>query len=728
MSKEEHTRREFLQTAGLGAAALAAGPGFAGRGDGATSEARRPNILYITTDYQAGEDVPWAGSPRAPGSPFLQMPHLQRLGEEGVVFDRHNCTAPICIPSRYTMVTGQYPHTHGKWDNYGGWVPEGSPVLMEELGEAGYHNAGIGKMHFDPWDRMAGFDRRIIADNKGNWKYSNNLKDDYAAFLAEHNLTRWSYLQKQPEGEIFGVYDWPYEPELHIDAYVGDQTVQYVEQEAPSDEPWFIWSSFNGPHNPWDPPAEYTAPYKRMDLPGARSRPGELHDKPLDHTRTRYNYTRSVVDQIDRADAPKRQAELIERIRVGHYGGLSFIDHQIGRILGALEQQGQLEDTVVIFSSDHGCELGDHHNIHKGLHYQRSVRVPFVVWNPKRYEPRRVKSFSGLIDLFPTLLSMAGTDAPDAVAGRDLTPLLEGASEEEAGQDFAISEIRHGTAITTEQWKMSVYPRDGEGALYDLEEDPEELYNHYGEDAYSSVQERLEERLVAFRPALAEGIEQVGPITVAAAAGPGAEETHRLEQGTHLPPAEAPYQRGQAITVAAEIAPGNGSSENGWPDGPIIETKAGGGHGYAVYVEGGKLGLGLRRWGEQEWIVMSPERLPEGTVAVQAQLSRGGRMRLWIDGEVVSVGKAVGVAAAPPEEEEQGASSSAASAEAENENRHVHAPGETTGPLPEQPGRRAITAGHVRVGRSAERGQPVGGYDSDATFDGTIQQLELTLA
>jgi len=668
------TRREFLKTAGMGAAALSLGPQF--QSSKAKSGAdRRPNILFVQTCYQAGEDGP------SLGSPFLEMPNLDQLCEEGVVFNRHYCTAPICTPSRDTLITGQYPHTHGQWDNYDSWIPEDSPVLMKRLGEAGYQSAGIGKMHFRPWDRMAGFDHRIIADNKGNARAANQLSDeklndDYAQFLAQHDMTRWDYLKKRLQGDVFGVYDWPYEERLHIDHYVGEQTVRFLE-EGRLQHPWFLWVSFNGPHNPWDPPAEYSAPYKRMDLPSARARPGELHDKPPDHTRLRYNYTREVPDRIDQA-SPSEQTEIIERIRAGHYGSLTFVDHQLGRILQALERNGELENTIVIFSSDHGAELGDHHNIHKGLHYERSARVPFVVWCPERYDPREVDSFSTNVDILPTILSLAGTEIPEGAPGYDLTPLLTG--QRDRVQEHAISEIRRSTAIITERWKMSVYPRDGVGALYDREEDPDELYNRYDDSAYKHVRKELTRKLTEFHPPLAEEIEQMEPTIFVE------QDEYSFESGEHLAPEEAPYQRGKAVTIVAKLAP-RGSS---WSAGPILETNVGEVHGYALFIDDEeRLGFGLRRW-RADTVVLTPEQLPTEEVSVQVHLDTEGLVRLMVNGKPVSAAEAEGT-------------------------------------LPEQPGHERITAGHVHCGKGPSWRVPIGNYLGDAVFDGKIRQVMLRL-
>ena len=174
MTKSDKTRREFLKTMGLGAAAATA----LGRGalaatapEGSTMpKKKRPNVLFICTDYQAGEDGP------SLGAPFLDMPAMDRLCREGAVLLNHYSTAPICVPARYTWVTGQYPHIHGAYDNNGKF-PDDGPVLMRLLREEGYNTVGVGKMHFNPMKHEAGFDRRIIADQKeAGWN-----RDDFGA-------------------------------------------------------------------------------------------------------------------------------------------------------------------------------------------------------------------------------------------------------------------------------------------------------------------------------------------------------------------------------------------------------------------------------------------------------------------------------------------------------------------------------------------------------------------
>jgi arylsulfatase A-like enzyme len=317
------TRREFLEMAALGATSLAMSR--CTPGEGTRPESQPPNILLITTDYQCGWDIPTVGHR------FLHMPTLERLSREGATLRRHFSTAPICIPARNTWITGQYPHSHGKWENVGGWIPEGSPVLMHELKRHGYHTVAVGKLHLDfpEHDPLGGFDRWVSADRKGNYG-SAGQEDDYSGFLAERGLTRDDYLRRGVEAVVPHVYDWPWDESWHIDAFVGERALRVI-NAGDLRPPWFLWVSFNGPHNPWDPPARCSAPYRAMELPLGHTFPGELETKPRDHTRLRFNYTGEIPRLID--SDPRFRDPILHAIRAGHYGNLSFIDEQVGESL-----------------------------------------------------------------------------------------------------------------------------------------------------------------------------------------------------------------------------------------------------------------------------------------------------------------------------------------------------------------------------------------------------------
>jgi len=539
---------------------------------GCTTELpEKPNILFITTDYQSWEDTPEL-------TPVLRMPALERLEKEGVVFENHYCTAPVSMPSRYTIVTGTYPHTHGMWDNGSGWVPDGSPILMEEMKKQGYQTVGIGKMHFSPWSRMAGFDERIIADCQGNGAGDTLKKDDYYYYLRKAGKTRFDYLRYQDSSEVFGVYDWPMDDTLDIDYFVGDQTVKYI-RDGKLKGPWFLWVSFNGPHNPWDPPAEYSEYYMNNDLPGPRYIPGELENKPFEHTIMRFNYTRKVVDRLDQY--PDERDNYIKRIRAGHYGGLTWIDEQVGKILKEMESQGLLKNTIVVFSADHGTHLGDHDLIHKGTLYERSAHVPFIMWWPGVLKPGKFTGYSGHINILPTFIELAGGSVPGKAEGTSLVPVLE---KKEKPADHAFIEIHGSTAYVSDKYKFGLYRQYREGDLYDRKKDPDEFVNLYSDQAFGKVVDELSQVLLGFDTTLQTGIEkakEVKPLPT----------NITFKQGDVAGMGEGPYLSGKAFTIKVDIEVKKGDS------GPVF-TNVEGQHGFSVYIMGGDVFMSFRTWGK----------------------------------------------------------------------------------------------------------------------------------
>jgi arylsulfatase A-like enzyme len=221
----------------------------------------KPNILFITTDYTRAADLP------SHGAPFLEMPTIDRLSQEGAVFTNHISTSPICMPTRYTWVTGQYPHTHGLWDNRKIPLRDDAPMLIRELKNSGYQTLGIGKMHFYPWDKGSyHFDIRISHEGQD---LDNKFDDDYNKFLKKHGLDRDKIRQVRGPFDLKGgnnVYDWPFDAKLHHDNFVADETIRIIKEgNLTKEKPWFMWVSFTGPHNPWNPPKRYAKPYRKMN-------------------------------------------------------------------------------------------------------------------------------------------------------------------------------------------------------------------------------------------------------------------------------------------------------------------------------------------------------------------------------------------------------------------------------------------------------------------------------
>lgn len=622
----------------------------------------QPNILVIMTDYQAGEDIP-------DETAVLRMPHLQKLSRDGLIFRNHICTAPVCMPSRYTFISGRYPHYTGMLDNGGSWLPEGTPVLMEELSALGYHTAGIGKMHFSPWDRMAGFDVRITADRKGNWAGDTTRHDDYWRYLKRAGHSRNDYLSLQDSGEVFGLYDWPLDDSLHIDYFVGVNAANYI-QEIEQDKPWFVWVSFNGPHNPWDPPAKYSEYYLNKELPCPRLKEAELEEHPIDITRTRYNYTRKVVDKIDQH--PEKRLEYIHRIRAGHYGGLTYIDEQVGKILSSLKKTKQLDNTIIIWTSDHGSHLGDHNLIHKATHYERSARVPMVVWWGKHVKPGERSGFSSHVDLMPTFIDLAGGEASVELEGQSLREMLTGASQ---GSDHAFVEIYGNYSVITDEYIYGVFPGSKEQVLIDRITDPQEFTNLIKEPLYKRKADSLRDILYHFHPAIEDEYERTDSL-------PDLPVWATFSKGNTYRGGQVPYLGGTSFLMHVEF-----DYHHGY-EGPIFVFHEGRTHGISLYVKESSLYSGFRTYSEDQVEVIS-DKLIDGVNSLSLNLNMEGVLEVIMNETDVARFK-------------------------------------TSWPMPVQEGNKYFLTGEWSIGKTAHAWMGcIGAYESSSSYPGTIDQITI---
>ncbi len=624
--------------------------------------ADQPNILFITTDYQAWEDIPHL-------TPALEMPTLEKLYNEGVRFENHYCTAPICMPARHTIISGTYPHTHGTYDNGPRWPRDEDLNMMDALREYGYKTINVGKIHYNPWDQMDGFDYRVFAETTGNGAWDTLKNDDYARYLAEVGLNRWDYLKYQDSTGIYGVYDWPLHDTLDIDYFVGSQAVQLIRHDTiPTDKPWFFWVSFNGPHNPWDARKELAEKYMAKDLPPARYQEGELETKPVDYTTLRYNYTRKLADQFDMN--PDRREEYVKRIKAGHYGQLEVIDQQMKRVIDELKQKGQLKNTIIIFSTDHGALLGDHNAFHKGSDLERSAHVPFMVWNPWRFKPHTVQGYTEHVDVFPTFVELAGGSKKDALEGRSLLPELMGNAN---GDDKAFIEIFRDFTVVTDDYKFGLHTPYDEGVLYDRKLDPNEYNNLYFDKNYEQVVDSLTDVLYAFHPPIADMMKNRLPV---------------------LPPVEKVVLSGNDIRSGTSIPffPGNelvvdlDFTLEGKSSGILLNHHIGNVHGFHLSVQDNKLTFYVREFYEDTaYPLLQPT---PGNHRLHIAIDKDGIMEWNIDGE--HSGKV-----------------------------------QTTWPITRQPGRYEVMSGFLMTGRVIPGWMhPFSEVDS-ISFDGQIIKAEV---
>ncbi len=344
------------------------------------------------------------------------------------------------------------------------------PVEMpRSMRAAGYYTLGIGKMHWFPQRHLHGFHRTIL-DESGRVE-SPGFESDYRRWFRENAPKGMAYNCTGIGWNDYRARTYVPPEELHPTVWTADRAVEFLDGYG-GDAPFFLKVSFARPHSPYDPPQRFMDAYREDEMP-ARSVGdwcGRLADgDPSDHNSWH-------------GDFGEAQAR---RSRRGYYGSVSFIDEQIGRILAALRRRGFDEDTLILFTADHGDMLGDHHLWRKTYAYEASARIPFIVRPPAGMFPGK----RGLVigapvehrDIFPTFLDAAGEDIPRHMDGRSVLDLFQGASNwrdhVDLEHDVCYSPTNHWNAVAGERYKYVYHAPSGVEQLFDLREDPGELHD-----------------------------------------------------------------------------------------------------------------------------------------------------------------------------------------------------------------------------------------------------------
>jgi len=501
-----------------------------------------PNFLCIITDQQRADHLGCAGHP------VIQTPNIDRLAETGVHFQRAYVNNPLCMPGRATLFTGLTPRGHGVRTN-GIPLDERIPTMVQALADAGYRTHSVGKLHL----RQSGLPKGINVDlrqhpeSRQAWlegvfqqmptPYYGLQTVDFSGGHGNYIFGDYlNWLRKQhPEGERLlspqagepartgAEQTWKsaVPEELHYNTWVADRAIAFLKQQKGSGRPFFLWCSFPDPHHPYCPPGRWFDMYDPADVAMPTRREGELDSLPP-HYRKIYE---QPLQLSGRRDPTKMPDEQLREILAVTYGMVSMVDHHVGRILDALERLGLRDDTVVVFCSDHGDMMGDHWMINKGpFHFEGLLRVPFIWSWPGYFQPATCQGLASLLDFAPTILDLAGVPIPEGVApdppeapdmpaawpGVSLRPILEGRSEKvqdsvvvENDEDYLGLRLR---TLITERYKLTVYPGQPYGELFDLQEDPGELHNRWDDpacrDLRADLQAQLLERLVQTDSAL----------------------------------------------------------------------------------------------------------------------------------------------------------------------------------------------------------------------------------
>jgi len=472
----------------------------------------RPNIILINTDQQRFDTI------AALGADYMETPNLDRLVEEGVSFTNCHVNAPSCAPSRASLFTGYYPHTTGIYKNGDDWRHS----WIEDLSNSGYHTVNIGKMHTAPYDTPMGFDERYEVENKD--RYGTPVPADEPELPSEkYYLDEWDralqarglikqqrefYRQWDDNEERIGAFPWTLPEDLHPDVFVGDRTTWWLDTMPRLDKPLFLEVGFPGPHPPFDPVERWAEKYMDRDLPEPLTSEEDLDGQPTPMKQLRELHEHHEYDAlIHQQDASSEQRH---RQRAYYFANVSMIDEKVGEIMNALERNGY-EDTIVIFTSDHGEALGDHGHIQKWTMYDIVTRVPTIIWSPDRFEGgRQIDELIQLFDLSPTILEYADVDVPESMEAESLRPALEEGTDTDGweGRDYVFSEhARDGllqqtdfmTMVRSEDWKFVHFVDWDEGMLFNLNEDPDEEENLWDDPDLQDKKQEFRDILLEWR-------------------------------------------------------------------------------------------------------------------------------------------------------------------------------------------------------------------------------------
>ena len=441
----------------------------------------KPNILFVMTDQQRWDAMGCSGD-------WVNTPALDRVAAEGVRFTHAITTTPICVPARVTLATGRYPHNNSVWNNLDYTMPPDAPTWMRAIRDLGYRTSLFGKTHLHPHlgdlrDReyllnAYGFDdvdeiggprasARVMSHMTAMWE-NKGLLDAYRADFAE----RFANKAHVARASTLPLADY-------ADVYVGQQAKRYLEGYN-RDQPWFCWVSFGGPHEPWDAPEPYASLYPGESMPAPVPRPNDDHPRPQGWLDYFMAHASPALDDGDEA-----------AMRANYAGNVRLIDDQIGEIVQVIEQRGELDNTVIAFTSDHGEMNGDWGLIYKMNFLDGALRVPLLVRTPATAKRGGMVSdtLAENCDVGPTLVELAGGELQHRQFARSLVPAL--ADPETRHRDEAISEFRGEFMLMTAAWKMALN-REGQAyLLFDRNADRHETRNLAGLPESKPVEDGL---------------------------------------------------------------------------------------------------------------------------------------------------------------------------------------------------------------------------------------------
>ncbi len=466
-------------------------------------QSQQPNILLIMTDQQRYDSL------GCYGADWVQTPNLDRLASEGTLFENCYVNNTVCTPSRASLLTGKHLPGHGVYQLHD-ILPEDEVLFPKRLQQLGYTTALFGKLHVS--GRLYEANQRHPNDGFDiyEWCLEGSIHLDsefngYSKWLQKHHPEFYRELNEKGRDLLH------IPQEYHVTHWAAKRTIDFINQHGNS-QPFFCMMSVFDPHNPYaDYPEEMRDYVDETTLPEPFLRE-DAEDRPFG---IRQEMHHSYLGDID-----AMTAEDFRKMRLGYYASIALIDREVGRVLTALEESGSADNTIVIFTSDHGDMLGDRNLLVKGaFFYDACTKVPLIMRQPQTPKGIRTPQLVQLHDLAATVLAAAGMQEDELKsimpASQSLHPLLAGVDE--PLHDYAVCCYRntgindrgvywdppiHATMIRDEHYKLNFYHADSacgrphEGELYDMLQDPQEGSNVWDDPEYRNVRVEMTEKLL----------------------------------------------------------------------------------------------------------------------------------------------------------------------------------------------------------------------------------------
>lgn len=455
---------------------------------------KRPNVLWLMSDQHNANCTGYAGHPN------VRTPNLDRIAARGVHFRQAFANNPICAPSRISFITGQYIHSHGMVGNNLAEYPESNnETLACQFRRYGYQTGLFGKAHMvRKWDE-AGFETIRYTD------LCDALRTDpqsthYFRYLDDLGLADY-YEEGTPKpGQEYTMdgsapATLPYKHS--IEHYTGEETLRFL-RDRDTSRPFFAFMSFQRPHSPIAPAAEHYHMYDPENI--------VLPDNAFDFLENRLagkpTFMREIIESGREYPLATTDRQRLKRCLASYFALISVIDGEIGRVLDWLEKTGELENTVIVYTADHGDFAGEHGLFHKNLGIYDSIhRIPFLLSWPGGPQGKVCDELIEAVDLFPTLSDLCRVPLPEICEGESVAPVATGQAP---GKDAAFCEWdcpdlnRRVGAIRTRRYRLVFYGGPEGGELYDHQSDPGETRNVYNDPDYAATRQNLTDRLLAF--------------------------------------------------------------------------------------------------------------------------------------------------------------------------------------------------------------------------------------